>query len=192
MAIAYRRDDIGPGGGIPSDYWDQFEDPPGYRAEIIRGELVLSPSASRAHQRAVTRLVELLIPACPPGFEVLPDIEWRLDHFGVVAQAPRPDLVVVPITDGPILEPPLLAVEVLSRTDGRRLERHPMTRIQGKYADYAENGLPFLLEITTDPPAAIFNQCSESDWETVAWAQGDDVLAFEEPFPFSFRPSGLL
>jgi hypothetical protein len=189
MALAYAHEP-GPG-SIPSAYWDNFESPPGYRAEIVRGELVLSPSPSRAHQRAVMALAQVLIAACPSDCEVLPDIEWRLDHHGVVAQAPRPDLVVVTRTEGPIIEPPVLAVEVLSRTDSRRLERHPMSRIQGKYADYAQNGLRYCLEIATDQPAALMNVCIDGSWETVAWAEGDDLLAVELPFPFSFRPADL-
>lgn len=152
----------------------------------------MSPSASRAHQRAVMRLAEILIAACPDGFEVLPDIEWRLDHHGVVAQAPRPDLVVVSAADGPIVEAPLLAVEVLSRTDSRRLERHPMSRIQGKYADYGDNGLRHCLEISTSEPAAIMNEYTGSTWQTIAWAEGDEELAVTVPFPFSFHPRDLL
>jgi hypothetical protein len=138
------------------------------------------------------RLAAVLVAACPEGFEVLPDIEWRLDYHGVVAQAPRPDLAVVSLVDGPVVEPPLLAVEVLSHSDSRRLERHPMSRIEGKYADYGDNGLRYCLEISTDEPAAIMNEYAESAWQTVAWAEDGEELTVTAPFPFSFRPRDLL
>ena len=108
--MALPAEDLVP--AVSADWWDAFEDPPGMRAEVIRGELVLSPSPSRVHQRAILRLQIILQDACPAGYEALSDLEWRFDDRGRVAQAPRPDVLVVPTgPTGPVKDPPLLVVE---------------------------------------------------------------------------------
>jgi Uma2 family endonuclease len=176
---------------VPAAWWDDFEDPPGYRAEVIRGELVLSPSPGRPHQRALRELLRILSEDCPKDYEVLPDIEWRLDRRGVVAQAPRPDLVVVRTTDGPVTEPPLLAVEILSRADEHRLQRAPMSRLAGKQLDYAENGLQHLLLVTTQEPEAQLLVPTAGGWDVVATAAGSETFLTREPFALTFRPIDL-
>lgn len=181
--------------GVPAAWWDNFTDPPGLRAEVIRGELVLSPSPSRAHQRAVLKLALVLAGTCPDGFEIIPDIEWRTDRQGLVAKAPRPDLVVVPVSDGPIDTPPVLAVEVLSPSDRKPLERSAMARIGGKQIDYAESGLRHLMLVSTElseGPWAQLLAPTGSGWETVAFARAGETFATSEPFAFSFRPLDLL
>lgn len=177
--------------GIPAAWWDEFTDPPGYRAEVVRGELVVSPSPGRAHQRALIELGMILRESCPEGFEVLPDIEWRLDRGGVVAQAPRPDLVVVRVADGPIADVPLLAVEILSRSDHRPLERSRQTRLEGKQLDYAQNGLKHLLVVSTDAPWVQLFMPAPGGWAEVASAERDELFSVTEPFAFSLRPRDL-
>lgn len=186
MAVALSADFS----GVPSAWWDDFTDPPGYRAEVIRGELVLSPSPGRPHQRALRKLLFLLSEACPDGFEVLPDIEWRLDYGTRVAQAPRPDLVVVPLAEGPI-SAPLLAVEILSKSDNRPLERSRLSRLEGKQLDYAENGLAHLLLVSTAGAWAQLLVPVKGGWAELVSAEGDDRFSVVEPFAFEFRPSDL-
>src|SRR3954467_799500 len=187
MAVAHVADSP----GVPAWWWDEFTDPPGYRAEVVQGELVLSPSPGRAHQRAVRELGMILHGSCPEGFEVLPDIEWRLDRGGVVAQAPRPDLVVVGVADGPIADVPLLAVEILSSSDHRPLERSRLTRLEGKQLDYAQNGLEHLLVVSTAGPWVQLLTPAPGGWTEVASAERDELLAVTEPFVLSFRPQDL-
>jgi Uma2 family endonuclease len=68
----------------------------GYRRELIDGQLIVSPSPIRLHQRCVGSLILLLSQAAPPEIEVLP---------------------------GPnITRPPLLVVEVASPST-RRTDR---------------------------------------------------------------------
>jgi Uma2 family endonuclease len=177
--------------GVPAWWWDEFTDPPGYRAEIVQGELVLSPSPGRAHQRALRKLLRVLEDGCPEAFEVLPDIEWRLDRGGVVAQAPRPDLVVVGKVDGPIADVPLLAVEIVSRSDHRPLERSRRTRLEGKQLDYAQNGLQHLLVVSADAPWVQLLTPAPGGWAEVASGERDELFSVTEPFAFSLRPREL-
>ncbi|HXW78567.1 MAG TPA: Uma2 family endonuclease, partial [Acidimicrobiales bacterium] len=81
--------------GISVGDWDRLEVPEGYRAEVIAGELVVSPSAAPRHGEAQALLTALLVAAAPPGFVVLLDTEWQVAAQGLVAAAPRPDIVVV-------------------------------------------------------------------------------------------------
>lgn len=187
MAVAVSADFS----GVPASWWDAFSDPPGYRAEVIRGELILSPSPGRPHQRALRKLLAVLSESCPAGHEVLPDIEWRLDRESRVAQAPRPDLMVVPIDDGPIREAPLLAVEILSTSDHRPLERSRLSRLEGKQLDYAENGLQRLLIVSPAGPWAQLLVPVKGGWAESASAEGDEMFSAADPFVIEFRPVDL-
>src|SRR5688500_13328561 len=86
----------------------------GLRYELIDGELLVSASPARPHQRVSINLTLLLADAVPEGFELLvAPYDWRVDRFNVFV----PDLMILPIEPGPAkrLEvPPLLAVEILS------------------------------------------------------------------------------
>lgn len=185
-----------PASPVPVAWWDTFEDPPGMRAEVIRGELVLSPSPSRRHQRAVKKLLAILDAQCPEDHEALPDLEWRFDERGFVAMSPRPDIVVTPrADDGPLTDAPVLAVEVLSPSDRRPLIGSPVLRIDGKILDYCENGLRFYLEISLDtgyPSVKLFELRQDGTGSLLHEAAGDEQFESDVPFRFSFRPADLL
>ncbi len=68
--------------------WERLELPEGYTAEVIRGELVVSPLAARPHGRALSRLVAAFSSDVPEGYEAMAGSEWRLDVRGIVAMAP--------------------------------------------------------------------------------------------------------
>ena len=82
----------------------------GYRRELIDGQLIVSPSPIRLHQRCVARLMLLLGNAVPPELEVLPGpvvsayetagvaCSWLVDPEG-------PSLTAVELRDGRYGEP---------------------------------------------------------------------------------------
>lgn len=175
---------------VPGDWWDAAEDPPGFKFEIIRGELVVAASPNRAHQRASLNLMHILRGALPEGYEVSFDLEWRLDQNGYVAQAPRPDILVLPKSDEPVHEPPLLLVEVLSPSDSHRLQYHDLSRIEGKRLDYAVNGLRWYMEIEY-PDRATLYRVSPGGLERWVLAQGDGLFVTTEPLQLSFYPRDL-
>jgi Uma2 family endonuclease len=176
--------------------WEAFTVPEGYRAEVIQGELVVTPGTGVDHGRAQSRLTVVLAAAAPSGYEPVSGIEWRLDMSGVVAMAPQPDIMVVPRNArGPaILRPPILAVEVLSLSDLTHRLASGLTRREGKLADYALNGLKDYLEIdlTSDVPVAIRYELRRRTLVEVDRAAGTAVLHADRPFAYEVRPQDLI
>jgi Uma2 family endonuclease len=175
--------------------WDALEVPTGYRAEIIRGEFVVTPSAPVRHNWAQYRLIALFESFIPPGFGSVPGQEWRFDWHGVVAMAPVPDIVVIR-WDGEatgLVEPPLLAVEISSPSDRQRLA-NGMTRREGKLADYAERGLADYLEldVLTEEPTAVRYELHHGELVEVDRAAGSTLLHADRPFVYEFRPIDLV
>jgi Uma2 family endonuclease len=180
---------------ISEAWWDAFELPPGVgRAEVIKGELVLTPSPGLPHGVAATRLTVLFDAAVPEGLVVVQGIEWTLARQGLVAAAPVPDLVVVDPTIERITDPPVLAIEILSRSDSARLVGSPMTRIEGKLEDYADNGLEHFLEVDllADPVAVRRYGRAHGRLVPVDRSEGDEVLVADVPFPYEIAPATLL
>ena len=112
-------------------------DLPDVLTELVDGQVVVMSSPAGPHQRLLTRLGIELAVACPAGYELLVGpVDW------VLRGEPRatvrvPDLVVVrhEQADEPrLVEPPLLAVEVVSPTS---FERDVVT----KRHEYARAGL---------------------------------------------------
>lgn len=95
---------------------------PGKRFECVDGELLVSPSPSRAHQIALAFLSRALDAYVGNRALVLPaPLDYVLDPFTVV----QPDITVVPTPAGRAprrdeeSEPPVLFVEVLSPSTAR-------------------------------------------------------------------------
>lgn len=175
--------------------WDSLSVPEGYRAEIIGGELVVTPAASIDHGRVQIRLAVILASLAPPDHEPVSGVQWRLDTGGVVAMAPQPDLMVVPRSarGASIDKPPLLAVEILSPSDNQRLASG-MTRREGKLADYAVNGLADYLEIDLLAPGPVATRYELRDGVLVPTgiASATTLLQATRPFVCQFAPSALL
>jgi Uma2 family endonuclease len=97
--------------GLTVKEWEELEDPPGYRFEVIQGELDMTPGATPEHGRALGELYVELRRNLPEGLRIVIDVDWLLSTAARVTAAPRPDLMVIPM-DGPVV--PLLVAEVLS------------------------------------------------------------------------------
>lgn len=191
--------------GLDEKWWDNFEPPEGLRAEIIGGELVMTPSPGAPHAFAATRLLVALREVLPEGLEVVQGLEWRTAREGRVASAPIPDLVVVHADIERLTEPPVLAVEILSNSDR---QRHPsgLTRIEVKREDYAAAGLQHYLEVDqTSVGVTIIERFELGSVRRrirggdapvgrllgVDTAAGDEWLEASEPFPYRIQPSAL-
>lgn len=179
--------------GISDEWWESFEPPAGYRAEIIQGELVLSPSPGAPHAFAATRLMSAMRPDLPPEWEIIQTLEWKLLKGGRVASAPIPDLLVVPDDIDKVTEPPILVVEILSPadlawfSDGR-------SRIDAKRSDYAANGLKHYLEVDLlTPRAKSVTRFEMVDGVVIRMEEaiGDEVLVATRPFPYEICPNAL-
>src|SRR5688572_26915088 len=139
------------GHGIPVDEWRCVRVPEGWTAELIGGEVVVTSTPATGHAIIATLLAQALDNGqVPDGFIVTTSaVEWEIGiEQRLLAAAPQPDIVVMARTDVERLtQPPLLAVEVLSPSDRRLLDRSELTRIEAKRLDYAAGGLADYLEV---------------------------------------------
>jgi Uma2 family endonuclease len=95
-----------------------YEAPPGFRDELIHGEIVLSPSASRKHSDLCSTLYDLLKAKIHSDFLVRLDVTHHLGD----KEGPRPDVFVISVerwvaadeNDGYPEGGPELAIEVIS------------------------------------------------------------------------------
>lgn len=179
--------------GFDEGWWDAFEPPEGLRAEIVGGELVLTPSPGATHAFVATKLTVLLQAAVPDGLIVAQNLEWRTARSGRVASAPIPDLVVVPTGIEALTDPPLLAVEILSNSDRQR-HATGQTRIEVKREDYAAAGLQHYLEVdSTGAGVTMVTRfvLDRGRLEAVESAIGDEILSVDTPFLYRIKPAAL-
>jgi Uma2 family endonuclease len=101
------------------------------RAEYIDGRVVVSPSPTREHQVACSRLVRALEARLPEGYQVISAWAWKPDTNEFI-----PDVMVHPTTAESVrfTGTPALVIEVLSTNRGDDLVV--------KLNRYAQAGLP--------------------------------------------------
>lgn len=163
----------------------QFPDD-GYRYELVDGELLVTPAPDTAHQRAVTRLIVLLAAAVPDEMETLVGpVDWYVRPTTYFA----PDLVVVrrdARADAQrLLEPPVLAVEVLS----------PSTRHRDvglKLRAYEDAGLPWYWVVDPVAPLLTVHRLVDGRFVRQASVTGDERFVSDEPFVLAVTPVDLV
>ena len=156
----------------------------GQRYELLDGEVLVTPAPRVIHQSVVTELVYALKSALPPGMRVLTaptDV-----RFSVRRQL-QPDVLVV--VDGPldvprIEEPPLLVVEVLSKSTRSR-------DLVGKRAAYQDAGVPSYWLVDTKVPCLTVLELVEGAYRECTFTA---ERAFEgtAPFPVRIVPAELV
>lgn len=128
MAAAEPLADSGPAESELWKAWETLDVPPGFRAEIIRGDIVLSPSPTRRHSQVFGELILQLAPlASERGWYLTNEIGVRISHTD---EALIPDLIALPTEvfeedeegESSVIESEhlLLAVEVTSDSSVRR------------------------------------------------------------------------
>jgi Uma2 family endonuclease len=156
----------------------------GRRYELADGWLLVSPMARRRHQWGGGALGDALKHACPPHLAVF-GLPINVDdpdatHF-------EPDLTVVRrelalVENGDV---PLLAVEVRSPSTAGRdavLKRRAYARLGiGSY---------WLLDV--DVPSLRVLELTGSDYEEVAYGEGETPVSVQRPFPVTVVPARLL
>jgi Uma2 family endonuclease len=157
----------------------------GLRYELVDGVLLVSPAPTNRHQIAVGELYVLLRAACPPDLRVM---LAPTDYQPTDRRSLQPDLLVArraDIGDDPISAPLLLAVEVLS----------PSTRsvdLLLKRGVYAESGVAAYWLVDPAVPSVQALRLVDGEYVEVGRAEGDQVLALDEPFPLRVVPQDLL
>ena len=167
------------------DLLDQLPDD-GLKYELLDGILLVSPAPIPRHQRAIVRLCVLLDGVCPADHEVfVSPLDWRPDHRTSL----EPDLLVVAkdrIGEKNIQQNPAIVVEVLSPSS-RRYDRLL------KFARYAEAGIPqYWIVDPNQPSVEVYDLAATGTYVLTGSADGDTVLAVDEPLTVRVTPSALV
>lgn len=167
---------------------DDLEHTPddGKRYEIFDGKMVMSPAPTRPHQRATRAIWRLLDRACPPDLEV-----WfaPVDFQPTRRRSYQPDVMVTrradPLPEKALQEPPVLAVEVVSR-GSRKLD------LEVKPQAYATSGIHLCW--TFDPQKLHFvaRRRQGVEYVTVAEATGEDRIRLDQPYPVEICPAEII
>ena len=167
-------------------------DLPGHRVELIDGQIVVSPTASRWHSAAIDELMDQL-------FDVKRRHAWRF-HANLTAHIPPtrerliPDLMIAPRNappygDNELLAPgALLVAEVTSPSTRRR-------DLMAKPRAYARGGvaLYLLIDLYAEPPTVtLFSQPAEQGYGRSEAAQAGQPLKLPEPFGVPLDTARLL
>jgi Uma2 family endonuclease len=149
--------------------------------EWYDGMRVVNPPTNR-HQMASMQLALLLKAVLPPGEVVLIEAGWRTDEADF-----RPDVQVVPadaIGDTVSLEPPLLAVEVLSPSNRE-------ADLLIKPAKYGRAGLPWYWVVDLTAQELVVLRNDDGELFEVQRIRGGRATPTVGPYVISVDPAAL-
>jgi Uma2 family endonuclease len=170
--------------------WEEAQAPEGWKAEIIEGQIVMSPSPREAHNEVADEIQRQL-------YRVLPDTRRIYQNQGVVIPSRSglfiPDLVVLP---KPALRADQgayvpageaeLAVEITSRSGIRQ------DRID-KPAGYATAGVPLHLLVDffggNGPAVTLYGEPADGVYRTLFAGKFGDPVPLPEPFGIALDTS---
>lgn len=167
-----------------ADLADRPDD--GHRYELLDGVLIVSPAPSPRHQHALRNLFRILDRACPEDLEVYfapLDVDLAEDTLL------EPDLLVVDpkqLTARDVVGPPLLAVEVLSRST-RRFDLH-LKRSRYEAAGTAA----YWVVDPGEPPSVTAWELRGDAYVQVASVTGPDAFDTTVPYAVTVVPAALV
>jgi Uma2 family endonuclease len=170
----------------------QTLDIPGHRVELIDGEIVVSPSASRRHSSAIDELIDALI-------DVKRRHGWRIHtnltvHIAATRERLIPDLMIAPkdapgFGDEELLGHGVLLVAEVVSPSSRRRDRMVKPRA------YAQGRVPIfiLIDQLADPATVtLFSDPGKRSYRTCSPATAGQALQLPEPFGISLDTRRLL
>lgn len=172
------RHDVGNAWSLLVDWLDEH----GLRYEILDGSVVVTPPAGLRHESLVMRLGARLVNACPPGLIVVGssyacrygDGSFVMPDISVVSEATAHE-------DGADT-PPLLAVEILSRSS-RRYDLLVKRQI------YAEWGVPTYWIVDPVAPSLTVLELRGGTYAETSRTAGSELLHVERPSAVDVRLS---
>jgi Uma2 family endonuclease len=179
---------------ISEELWNEMEDPPGYRLEILGGQLLMNPAPDDRHNRFgedLTAIFRAAVARDGHPYDVTADVEFRSVDAGSVRESPRGDVVVgrVDRERGFHLLVPLLVVEVWDPLT-------PPGRIRAKRMYWHSLGVRHYWQVRlADPlrPDRGATTLEVFDFEVgddpVARVSGDEALTITEPFAVTVVPN---
>jgi Uma2 family endonuclease len=172
--------------------WQELQPPEGSRAELIDGEIIVSPSGSVRHSTAIDELMDQL-------FELKRSRNWRFHtyltaHIRPTRERLIPDLIVAPKTAAQFGDNELLASGVLLVAEvvspwSRRRDREVKARA------YAQGGVPLylLIDALAAPPAVtLHSQPGPDNYARTQRATAGQPLRLPEPFGVDLDTARLL
>jgi Uma2 family endonuclease len=173
-------------GGFTVDDLEAFPDD-GRRYELVDGVLLVSPAPRFRHQVAAFELAKVLSAACPPELYV---VTAPVDVRQGRRTSLQPDVMVfrrdsIDLDRAP-LDPPLLAVEVLSPSS-RDID-------QGlKRLTYARLGVPSYWIVDPGEPSLLAHVLDTAGgYAEIARGPALQPVALDRPFPVVVVPQALL
>ncbi len=153
--------------------------------ELIDGVLIVSPQPGRRHQRALSRLVELLDEVCPEDLTVLcPPYVVRMSPDTEL----RPDLQVaweVDIEDEVVIDAPELVVEIVDPST-------TINDLNNKKAAYARMGVPHYWVIDPTRPSLLAHELDGKSYRQVTKVCAEEPFDTADPFPVRIVLAELL
>ncbi|GAB3763609.1 Uma2 family endonuclease [Microlunatus parietis] len=157
----------------------------GRRSELLDGVLIVSPTPTWLHQRALLNLMMLLHRDCPPELEVLPGpLNIDISEDSVL----RPDLLVVRrdrLGEVHLAGMPDLVVEVLSP----ETHRFDLDLKRGRYEDA---GCPNYWVVDPDAPSIVMWDMVDGRYREAGRAEGDTELCPTSPYHVVANPARLV
>jgi Uma2 family endonuclease len=170
----------------------QTLDIPGHRVELIEGQIVVSPSASRWHSRAIDRLIDSLVDTKRRnGWEFHTNLTV---HIAATRERLIPDLMIAAqdapgFGDEELLGNGVLLVAEVVSPSSRSRDRVAKSRA------YAQGGVPLylLIDQLADPATvALFRDPAQTCYRTCERAAADQALRLPEPFDIMLDTRRLL
>ncbi len=158
----------------------------GHRYELLDGVLVVSPAPTTPHQRALARLMFVLMQACPRDLEVLPGPGLMVTSDTELI----PDIAVVyqeHVGGAKLTEPALLAVEVQSPST-MLFDLNQKKRIYERFGVQSY----WVVVPDADKPELLVFELREGRYEQVAHVRGDETFQASLPFPVDVVPARLV
>jgi Uma2 family endonuclease len=157
----------------------------GLRYELIDGTLIVSPAPIMVHQRAVVRMLVLLVNVCGPEYEALvAPVDWQPDRHTSL----QPDVLVVRkdrIGEKNIRQVLTVAVEVASPGTAR------YDRLV-KFSRYAEGGVQQYWLVDPRVPSIEVYDLADGAYRLTAQARGMEQIVVETPFQVTVAPADLI
>ena len=154
----------------------------------------MNPAPTPRHQMLGWRLAAQLDRQLPAGLVAVTDVEWRIpvdpSRPTMLTHAPRPDVAVVredQVRPGlpALTEVPMLAVELLSRSDSK-------DRLSAKAEVYLQAGLRWYATMTTGKHLELrLYEADPDGWVERARVTPSSPIDLDEPIPLRLNLSTL-
>jgi Uma2 family endonuclease len=155
----------------------------GRRYELLDGALVVSPRPTTVHQWVATRLIGVLLQACPEDLGVVAEPAIQLSRKAELA----PDIVVVrtdQVGGAKFTESPLLVVEVRSPSTA-------LIDLNRKKSAYEKFGVPSYWIVDPDLQRPELTVLEMRDGHYALAAQTTQTVTLSRPFSVTVSPADL-